>query len=109
MVSSDVVSCRWYSRPFLEKVDTSDAANAIQPIGHQTMHLVVDRRSCHLHVKGTIGKSDLGCEKNVQKRSRKGTTTTAHATWHARCEDGCSMRHKHKLEPREKNSRVRKC
>ena len=53
-------------------------------------------------------KSDLEWEWNVQKRSSEGTTTTAHETWRARCEDDCFTGHKHKLEPREKNSRVRK-
>ena len=64
--------------------------------------------SGHLHVEGTIRKSDSECDCNVQKRSSKGVTTTAHETWRARCEDDCIMRHKRKHEPREKNSRVRK-
>ena len=40
-------------------------------------------------MQGTIRKSDLECGWNVQKRSSKGTTTTARETWRARCEDGC--------------------
>ena len=60
-----------------------------QPLRIDTSLRVVDRHSGHLHVKGAIWKSDLECEWNVQKRSSKGTTTTAHETWRARCEDGC--------------------
>ena len=82
--------------------------SAIQPMGRKSQR-VVDRRSGHLHVKGRVRKSDLECEWNVQKRSSKGTTTTAHVTWRAFCEDDYFVRHKHKLEPwlslepREKN------
>ena len=40
----------------------------------------------------------------MRKRSSKaGTTTTAHETWRARCEDDHFVRHKCYLEPREKS------
>ena len=60
--------------------------SSIQPVG-QTSLRVVDRRSGHLHVKGTIRKSDLECDWNVRKRSSKGTTTRARAKCCARCEE----------------------
>ena len=59
----------------------------------------MDRHNGHLPVKRNIKKSDLECEWNVQKRSSKTTTTTAHESWRARCEDDCFVTHRHKLEP----------
>ena len=55
-------------------------AIAVQPIGQKSQR-VVDRRSGHLHVKGTMRVQDLKCEWSVRKRSSKtGTTTTANET-----------------------------
>ena len=76
----------------------------------QKSQRVVDRSSGHLHVKGTMRVQDLKCEWSVRMRSSKaGTTTIAHETWRAKCEDDYFVRHKCYLEPHEKNSRVRKC
>ena len=84
-----------------------------QPLRIDTSLRVVDRRSGHLHVKGAIRKSDLECEWNEQKKSSKGTTTTAHETWRVRCEDGCFVETQAltaglMTQSREKNSRERK-
>ena len=53
--------------------------------------LVVDLYSGQLHVKIQTTRK-LECGWTVQKRSSKGTTTTARETWRARCEDGCFIK-----------------